>query len=96
MNDYGPSLTALKLYKKTSAKGTTYFTGRMGMLKVALLKSSETADNGDEIWNLVYQQAEERPRQDGAKPTREDCSQANKPPPPQSSSRPMPNDTIPF
>ena len=99
MSDYGPSLTAFKLYKKTSAKGSTYFVGRQGLLKVALLKSSDTADDGNEIWNLVYQQAEERPRQD-AKPTRDERAKANEPskdpPPSNSSGRPMPNDEIPF
>jgi len=95
MSDYGPSLTALKLYKRTSQKGTTYFTGRMGMLKVALLKSSETTDDGCEIWNLVFQQAEEKPRQD-SKPSREARAMANEPLPERRSSRPAPNDPIPF
>ena len=96
MSDYGPSLTALKLYKKTSYKGSTYYVGRMGMVKVALLKSNETADNGDEIWNLVYQQAADKPRQDG-KPSREDRAKANEPlRSPSTSTRPMPNDAIPF
>ena len=55
--NYGPSLTALRLYRKTSAKGGTYFVGRWGGLKVAILKSNEVADNGDEIWNLVLSEA---------------------------------------
>lgn len=32
MADYGPSLTALRLFEKTSAKGNTYLTGRWGNL----------------------------------------------------------------
>jgi hypothetical protein len=96
MSDYGPSLTALRLYKRTSQKGTTYFTGRMGLLKVALLKSNETTDDGCEIWNLVYQQVDEKSRQD-SKPTREERAKANEPlKSPPMSSRPMPNDAIPF
>jgi hypothetical protein len=96
MSEYGPSLTALKLYKRTSQKGTTYFTGRMGRLKVALLKSNETTDDGFEIWNLVYQQADEKPRQDN-KPTREERARANEPlGSPPKSCRPMSNDAIPF
>lgn len=94
MNDYGPSLTALKLYKRTSQKGSTYFTGRMGMLKVALLKSSETTDDGCEIWNLVFQQAEEKTRQD-SKPSRQARAMANEPLK-QRASRAAPNDPIPF
>ena len=54
MTTHAPSFTAARLYKKTSAKGGTYFTGRMGGVKVALLKSKDTAENGDEIWNLVF------------------------------------------
>lgn len=93
-DNYGPSLTALKLYKRTSQKGTTYFTGRMAMLKVALLKSSETTDDGCEIWNLVFQQAEEKSRQD-SKPSRQTLAKANEPLEARSS-RPAPNDSIPF
>jgi hypothetical protein len=52
--DYGPSFTIARLYKKTSANGTTYFTGRMGLAKIALLKSNETADDGSEILESRY------------------------------------------
>ncbi len=34
MSDCGPSITAARLYKKTSAKGTTYFVGRIGLVQV--------------------------------------------------------------
>lgn len=65
MADYGPSFTAAKLYRKTSAKGVTYFAGRLGGVKVALLKSKETADNGDEIWSLIFSEAQPyKPRED--------------------------------
>lgn len=57
MSDYGPSLNACRLYRKTSKNGATYFVGRWGMLKVAMLKSKDTADDGSEIWNLVVSQA---------------------------------------
>ncbi len=98
MSNYGQSLTALRLYKRTSQKGSTYFTGRMGLLKVALLKSNETTDDGCEIWNLVYQQAEEiRPKQLEGKPTRSERARANEPlvATPRAS-RPEPNDPLPF
>lgn len=57
MADYGPSFTAAKLFRKTSAKGTTYFVGRMGGVKIAVLKTKELTDNGDEIWSLVFSEA---------------------------------------
>lgn len=58
--DYGPRITALRLFKNTSANGTTYFTGRWGLLKVALLKSNALSDDGSEIWNLVFSEAPSR------------------------------------
>ena len=54
---HAPSFTAARLYRKTSAKGGTYFTDRMGSVKIALLKSKETADDGGEIWSLVFSEA---------------------------------------
>ena len=39
MADNGASIVAAKRYRKTSAKGATYFTGRMGGVRVTLLKS---------------------------------------------------------
>jgi hypothetical protein len=56
-NSYGPSFTAAKLYRKPSKNGGTYFTGRMGGVKVALLKSKDTTDDGEEVWNLVFSEA---------------------------------------
>ena len=54
---YKPSFSAARLYRKTSKTGATYFTGRMGGVKVALLKSKDAADDGGEIWNLVFSEA---------------------------------------
>ena len=57
MTDYGPQITAARLYRKTSKTGATYFAGRLGLMKVALLKSKDNADDGSEIWNLVLSEA---------------------------------------
>jgi hypothetical protein len=56
-NDYGPSIRVTKLYRKTSKNGATYFAGRWGGAKVALLKTNETGNDGEEIWNLVLSEA---------------------------------------
>lgn len=57
-NDYGPSIRVCKLYRKTSKKsGSTYFAGRWGNAKVALLKTQETGNEGEEVWNLVLSEA---------------------------------------
>lgn len=73
MADYGPQLTLARLYRKTSAKGGTYFRGRLGMTNVALLKSKETSPDGDEIWNLVLSEA---PKRQETGETRETATQA--------------------
>ncbi len=46
MSDYGPSILLATLYERTSAKGTRYFTGRLGAAKVAILPSKDKADDG--------------------------------------------------
>ncbi len=58
------SFRLTRLYRKTSAKGATYFAGRLGGAKVALLKSRDTAEDGGEIWDLLISEAPP-PRQDG-------------------------------
>jgi len=57
MSDYPPQIRVAKLYRKTSRNGSTYFAGRWGGAKVALLKTQEAADNGDEVWALVLSEA---------------------------------------
>src|SRR5262245_20840176 len=57
MSNYPPSFQAARLYRKISASGNTYFTGRWGGARVTLLKSNETADDGAEIWNLMLAEA---------------------------------------
>ncbi len=52
-----------RLYEKVSAKGTRYFVGRLGLARVLLFQSRETADNGDPIWDLYLEEVEDtRPR----------------------------------
>ncbi len=57
MADYPQSFRACKLYRKTSKAGGTYFTGRWGGAKIAVVKTRETGDNGEEIWSLLLSQA---------------------------------------
>lgn len=95
--DYGPSFPLCRLFKKTSKRTEQdYFVGRLGMTKVVLLKSRETADDGGEIWHLMVQQAEDKPRQD-SKPSPAERARANEPlASDRASSRPIPNDPMPF
>lgn len=100
MSDYGPQITAAKLYRKVSSKGTTYFVGRLGKLKVALLKSRETADDGSEIWSLVVSEAPQKARDAGREsvaeppPTRD--REARYPAPNPNRTPSDPDDVIPF
>jgi hypothetical protein len=57
-NVYSPSFVGARLYRKISAKGATYFAGRIGNVKLALLKSKEVADDGGEIWELRMSEAQ--------------------------------------
>jgi hypothetical protein len=47
-----------RLYRNISSYGNTYFSGPMGGVKLALLKTRDVSDTGQEIWELVV---EERP-----------------------------------
>lgn len=57
---YGPSVKVARLYECQSKTGSTYYRGRMGMANVVLLKSNETSDSGQPIWNLLMQEAEKK------------------------------------
>lgn len=63
---FPPSITAAKLYEKTSAKGNSYLTGRLGGMRVAIIKTPDTSDDGSPIWELRFSQA---PASSNPKPT---------------------------
>jgi len=93
--DYAPSFPLCRLFRKTSKRTQQdYWVGRLGMAKVVLLKALETADDGGEIWHLMVQQADDKPKE--AKPSPAERAKVNDPPAETRSPRPMPNDPIPF
>lgn len=57
---YPESMTACRLYERTSAKGRTYMTGLWGGVRVAMLKTSETDRDGHPIWEMRLSQAPPR------------------------------------
>ena len=59
-NDYPPSFRLTRMYRKKSATGATYFSGRLGGAKVVLVKSKETAEDGTEIWSLLASEAPQK------------------------------------
>jgi hypothetical protein len=77
MSSYPPSFQACRLYRKTSASGTVYFTGRWGGARVSLLKSREVADDGGEIWNLVLAEAPSKSTAKPAKPAAQQGERAS-------------------
>jgi hypothetical protein len=62
MSDYGPQVKLTRLYEKTSKAGNQYFVGRLGMAKVAVLKSKEVAEDGSPMWDVLLQEAPSEPR----------------------------------
>lgn len=65
-NDYPPSIPLMRLYERTSRKGTHYLTGRLGAAKVVVLKSSETTEDGTPIWNVLVSPTPPKPAPDAA------------------------------
>ncbi len=77
----GNSVLLLRLYEKTSAKGNTYFAGRMGQASVVMMRDLH-AEGDDPVWQLFAseprQAATEAPpapkpafgRQDHARPAK--------------------------
>lgn len=58
---YPPSIEVARLYKRTSARGTEYLTGRLGLAKLVILPTGEVTDDGAEIFKVLMQQAPAKP-----------------------------------
>ena len=63
-NRAGPMLTAAKLWRRTSAKGTDYLTGRLGGVKVIILPGRD-GEEGDHTHVMLF--AEPAPRDGGGR-----------------------------
>lgn len=57
-------LLLLRLYEKTSAKGNTYFAGRMGQASVVMMRDLH-AEGDDPVWQVFVSE----PRQAGTEAT---------------------------
>ena len=60
MADYGPYVTAARLWEKLSVKGTTYFTGRMGNLRISILPNRDRKSDDDPSHVLIFGEAQPR------------------------------------
>ena len=80
-NRHAPTFQAAKLYRKVSASGNEYLAGRMGGVKVALLKSNDAAEDGSEIWSLMFSEAPPFKPSDGPsqKPKFQNIREAQRP-----------------
>ena len=57
MSEYGPSVKLCTLYKCESQGGKVYYRGRMGNAKVAIVQTSKTTEEGQEIWSMLLSEA---------------------------------------
>jgi hypothetical protein len=53
---FPPSVEVARLYEKTSARGTRYFVGRLGLARITLLPGEATED-GTATWRMLLQEA---------------------------------------
>ena len=61
----GAMLTAAKLWRRTSAKGTDYFAGRLGGVKVLVMENRPRHGDDDATHVLLF--AEAPPRDGGSR-----------------------------
>jgi hypothetical protein len=56
----GPMLTAAKLWRRTSTKGTDYFAGRLGGVKVLVLENRDRQGDDEAMHVLLFAEAAQR------------------------------------
>jgi hypothetical protein len=97
MSDYGPQMKLARLYAKTSKTGNQYFVGRLGMAKVAVLKSKEVAEDGSPMWDVLLQEApsEQRRKPEAKEEPQHEATAPAAAAPPYSEKR-LRDDSIPF
>lgn len=57
---YNPSVKITRLYEATSKSGKVYLRGRPGFANIVILKTDQTSDSGQPIWNVLLSEPEER------------------------------------
>ena len=57
MSDFNTMLKAAGLWRRTSAKGTEYFVGRLGGVKVLVLENRDKQCDEDPTHNLFFAEA---------------------------------------
>lgn len=87
---FPPSISVAKLYERTSQRGRSYMTGRMGSVKIAVLKTDEKGDDGHPIWEMKFSAAP--PRKDRPAEAEQGISGGHK----NGDARPFRDDEIPY
>jgi hypothetical protein len=67
-----PMLQAARLWEKTSAAGNVYLVGRLGGVRVLILRNRAAGTEGEPDWNLFFVDGSDKPRQaasESGKPT---------------------------
>ena len=96
-----PMLQAAKLWEKTSAKGNTYLIGRLGGVRVLILRNRDAGTDGEPDWHLFFadgsQRAEASPQPASTQPRRQRSAYTRRSEPPSAPYDPRPfNDEIPL
>ena len=94
--NHRPGFAIMRLFRKKSEKGATYFTGRLGGARVALLKSNDTGDDGSEIWNLVISEVQQKRDSDSSQRQQEPAPAERRQPAAGTRDWQRPDDEIPF
>lgn len=81
-----PKVLLGRVYEKTSGRGNTYFTGRLGAARVVMLRDDRT-ESPDPVWQIFVQDGDTGPRQ--AQEARQPPAERRPaPPPPEPTTRP--------
>lgn len=60
ISSFPPSIPLCRVFERTSKKGNTYLTGRLGGARVTILKTDQTDDEGNAIWTILLAEAPHR------------------------------------
>ncbi len=56
MSDSGHAIPLARLHEHISARGDRYFTGRLGLARVIIVKSDEKCEDAYAIWDVLVQE----------------------------------------
>lgn len=69
MTDMNPMLLAAKLWERTSAAGNSYLVGRLGGVRVLVMRNRGAGTEGEPDWHLFFA-GSDKPRQTSVEPAK--------------------------